>query len=174
MAVTPISVQQINTLDQDTFVATLGFLFEGSPWIAAQAWHARPFSGLEHLHESLCSVMYNAAVEQKVALIRAHPDLAGKAAIAGTLGPESTREQSLGGLDRLTVDELATFTHLNQIYREKFEFPFVICVRENSRDRILASFAVRLQNSPEQEIATALDEIAKIAYLRLLDVVDPD
>jgi 2-oxo-4-hydroxy-4-carboxy-5-ureidoimidazoline decarboxylase len=172
MARTPISMQQANSLDQDTFVETFGFVFENSPWIAAEAWHDRPFDDLHDLHQALYSVVQRASEEQQVALIRAHPDLAGKAAIAGELGPESTREQASAGLDRLTVDEFATFNRLNGAYREKFDFPFVICVREHTKESILASFAARLHNSREQEIKTALGEIAKIAHLRLYDVIE--
>ena len=102
---------------------------------------------------------------------RAHPDLVGKAALAGTLTPESTREQSSAGLDRLSAEEIATFTRLNQAYKDKFGFPFVICARQNKKDSILAGFARRLDNSRAEEIAAALGEIAKISYLRLLDKV---
>ena len=161
----------INALDRDTFVAVLGPLFEGSPWIAAETWPARPFADLDHLHRALCAVMYGAPVERQVALIQAHPDLVGRAALAGTLTPESTGEQAAAGLDRLTPDEIATFTHLNQAYRDRFGFPFVICARENKKAGILAGFAARLSNTRETEIATALDEIAKIARLRLWDRV---
>jgi OHCU decarboxylase len=165
------TLAEINAFDQDTFVAVLGPLFEGSPWIAAAAWPAGPFAGLDHLHQALCAVMYGAPVEQQVALIQAHPDLVGRAALAGTLTPESTREQAAAGLDQLTPDEIATFTRLNYAYRERFGFPFVICARENKKAGILAGFAARLPHTRETEIATALDEIAKIARLRLLDLV---
>jgi OHCU decarboxylase len=162
---------EINAFDRDTFVAVLGPLFEGSPWIAAETWPARPFADLDHLHQALCAVMYQAPVARQVALIQAHPDLVGRAALAGTLTPESTREQAAAGLDQLTPDEIATFTRLNREYREKFGFPFVICARENKKAGILAGFAARLPHSHEVELATALDEIAKIARLRLLDAV---
>jgi OHCU decarboxylase len=169
-----ISLDEINGYDEREFVARLGFLFEGSPWIAALTWYARPFASLDHLHGSLCDVMYGAPVEHKVALIRAHPDLVGRAALAGTLTPESTREQAAAGLDRLSREEIATFNHLNESYKEKFGFPFVICARENKKESILAGFRTRLGNSREDEINTALTEIAKIAYLRLRDVTLPD
>ena len=167
----PLTLHEVNACDQEQFVASLGFLFEGSPWIAAAAWDSRPFSGLDDLHRKLCDAMYSAPPAQKAALIRAHPDLVGRAALAGTLTPESTREQASAGLDRLSPDEIATFTRLNQAYRERFDFPFVICARENKKDSILAGFDARLHNSREQEIATALGEIAKIALLRLRDTV---
>jgi 2-oxo-4-hydroxy-4-carboxy-5-ureidoimidazoline decarboxylase len=171
MATTPLALAIVNALDQKAFIATLGPLFEGSPWIAADTWPARPFADREALHRALCATMRAAPIERKVALIRAHPDLAGKAAIAGELTPESTREQSSAGLNRLSPQEFAAFTRLNQAYSETFGFPFVICVREQTKDSILASFTARLQNPRDQEIETALGEIAKIAWLRLLDIV---
>jgi 2-oxo-4-hydroxy-4-carboxy-5-ureidoimidazoline decarboxylase len=166
-----LTLQEINALDQEGFVNALGSLFEGSPWIARQAWLARPFRSLMHLHEALCSVMYSAPIEQQVALIQAHPDLVGRAALAGTLTPESTREQASVGLDRLSAEEIATFTQLNQAYQDRFAFPFVICVRENKKESILAGFATRLHNSRQREIGVALGEIARISWLRLRDVV---
>jgi OHCU decarboxylase len=165
------TLAEINALDQNAFVAALGPLFEGSPWIAAAAWAARPFADLDHLHRALCAVVARAPVDRQVALIQAHPDLVGRAARAGSLTPESTREQAAAGLDRLTPDEIATFTRLNREYRERFGFPFVICARENKKAGILAGFAARLPQSRADEIATALDEIARIARLRLLDNV---
>ena len=171
MPTTPMTLPAINALDQDAFVAALGALFEGSPWIAAAAWPSRPFASRDALHQTLCTTMYSAPPERKIALIRAHPDLAGKAAIAGELTPESASEQSSVGLDRLSPEEFVTFTRLNRTYNDTFGFPFVICVRENTKDSILASFATRLQHPREQEIETALGEIAKIARLRLLDAV---
>ena len=166
-----ITLAAANQLDRDAFVGLFGPLFEGSPWIAAETWAARPFASRDALHQALCATMRGAPEGRKVALIRAHPDLAGKAAIAGELTAESTREQASAGLDRLSPDEFATFTRLNQAYRDTFGFPFVICVREHTKASILENFAVRLRNSHEQEIATALDEVAKIAHLRLLDAV---
>lgn len=174
MGTTPLTLHEINNLPQDRFVVALGFLFEHSPWIAAAAWHARPFGSIDDLHAALCNAMYGAPMEQQIALIRAHPDLAGKAAIAGTLTPSSTREQASAGLDRLSPEEYATFTRLNQAYRDRFNFPFVICVREHTKDSILANFEARLRHDRNQEIETALGEIAKIAGLRLHDAVGPD
>ncbi|HEX8597636.1 MAG TPA: 2-oxo-4-hydroxy-4-carboxy-5-ureidoimidazoline decarboxylase [Chloroflexia bacterium] len=167
-----MTIQEVNSLDREQFVSKLGFLFEGSPWIAEQAWHARPFAGLDDLHQALCRVMYQATQEQQVSLISAHPDLVGRAVLSGSLTPESTREQASAGLDRLTTEEVATFGRLNSEYKARFDFPFVVCARENKKDSILAGFASRMNNSREEEITTALGEIAKIAYLRLLDVVD--
>jgi 2-oxo-4-hydroxy-4-carboxy-5-ureidoimidazoline decarboxylase len=174
MASQQLMLQEINALDQDDFVKALSVLFEGPPWIVAQAWQTRPFTSLEHLHQVLCAVMYNAPVEQQVALLRAHPDLVGRAALAGTLTPASTSEQATAGLDRLSPEEIAAFSRLNQAYRDRFGFPFVICARENKKDSILAGFGARLHNSREQEIEIALGEVAKICWLRLRDLVRSD
>ncbi|HYO50803.1 MAG TPA: 2-oxo-4-hydroxy-4-carboxy-5-ureidoimidazoline decarboxylase [Chloroflexia bacterium] len=171
MAKTPLTLDRVNGFDQHQFVESLGSLFEGSPWIAEEAWHERPFADITGLHSALCRVMYDAPTERKLSLIRAHPDLVGKAALAGTLTPESAREQASAGLDNLTQEEVATFTLLNNAYHDRFGFPFVICARENKRESILAGFDARLRNSREEEIQTALDEIAKIARLRLSDAV---
>jgi 2-oxo-4-hydroxy-4-carboxy-5-ureidoimidazoline decarboxylase len=115
--------------------------------------------------------MYAAGEERQVALLRAHPDLVGRAALAGTLGAASTQEQAAAGLDHLSPGEVAAFQRLNAQYRVKFGFPFVICARENKKASILAGFAARMGNPREQEIAAALAEVAKICRLRLLDAV---
>jgi OHCU decarboxylase len=171
MSITPITLAEVNDLSRDAFVAALGPLFEGSPWIADTTWPARPFATIDQLHQALCATMYAAPIARQVALIQAHPDLAGKAAIAGELTAESAREQSSAGLNRLTAEQFATFTRLNQAYRERFGFPFVLCAREHSAASILEHFATRLEHPREEEITTALGEIAKIARLRLLDAV---
>ena len=166
-----LTLPAINNMNQQAFTTTLGGLFEGSPWIVSQAWHARPFTNQTHLHEALCQVMYNAPIEQQVALLQAHPDLVGRAALAGTLSPASTGEQAAAGLDRLSPAEIAAFQQLNQAYRERFGFPFVICARANKKESILAGFATRQHHTREQEITTALAEVAKICFFRLQDII---
>ena len=174
MPTAPITLATLNALDRDAFTAALAGLFEGPPEIVAAAWERRPFASREALHKVLCGVMERLPEERKVALIRAHPDLVGRAALAGTLSPASTAEQAAAGLDSLTSDEIATFRRLNAQYQARFGFPFVICARENKKDAILAGFAARLQHTREQEIATALAEVAKICWLRLCDTVALD
>jgi OHCU decarboxylase len=154
----------------DAFVERYGPLFEHSPWVAERAWEKRPFKDRDDLHAKLCKAMYEAPRERQLELIRAHPDLAGRAAIEGTLTADSRREQSSAGLDRLSPDEYEAFTRTNAAYRERFGFPFVVCVREHDKASILATAEARLQHDPEQEVRTALDEIAKIARLRLQDL----
>ena len=166
-----ISLERLNALDQSGFVAALSGIFEGPPWIVTEAWAAKPFSDVDALSFALCQGMYAAPIERKVALIGAHPDLVGRAARTGTLGPTSTAEQAAAGLNELTADEIATFERLNAEYQQRFGFPFVICARENKKESILAGFAARMRNTREQEIAAALDEIAKICRLRLLDTI---
>ena len=171
MAADALTLEQINTLGRDEFVARLGFVFERSPWVAAAAWPARPFRSRDALHAAMVAAMWAAPREQQLALIRAHPDLAGKAAVAKELTAESTREQASAGLDRLTPTEFARFTELNDAYRARFAFPFIICVREHSKESILTSFVERIAHTPDDELHTALGEIAKIAALRLADAV---
>ena len=159
-----------DALDRDAFVERYGSLFEHSPWVARDAWERRPFEDRDDLYGALCAAMYAAPRERQLALIRAHPDLAGRAAVEGTLTEDSRREQSSAGLDRLTPAEYETFTRTNAAYRERFGFPFVVCAREHDKASILATAEARLQHDPEQEVRTALDEIAKIARLRLQDL----
>jgi len=164
---------QINALSREEFVRVIGPVFEASPWIATATWPQRPFADINQLHEALCRMITNAGKERQVQLINAHPDLVGRAALQGTLTPESTDEQASAGLNRLSADEIALFQTLNQSYREKFGFPFVICARLNKKDAILAGFRTRLNHSRDAEIKTALEEISKIAWLRLKDLVLP-
>jgi 2-oxo-4-hydroxy-4-carboxy-5-ureidoimidazoline decarboxylase len=165
-----LTLDEINALDQDHFMARLGGLFEGPPWIITAAWNHRPFDSVHALYEVLCSIMYAAPLERRIALIQSHPDLAGKAALSGTLGAASTAEQAAAGLNRLSPDELALFNRRNAAYLERFSFPFVICARRSTKDEILQSFAVRLEHSREEEVQIALEEIAKICALRLDDL----
>ena len=161
----------INGLDRAGFVECFGRLFENSPWIAEAAWRDRPFEDPEDLYEALVAAMHAAPRQRKLALIRAHPDLAGRAAIEGTLTDSSRREQASAGLDRLTPDEYAAFTRTNDAYRERFGFPFVVCAREHTKESILRVASERLANTEDEEIRVALEEIAKIARLRLEDAL---
>ncbi len=167
------TIEEVNGLDQGEFVSRFGALYERSPWVAEAAWRERPFAGPAELHEAFVKAMHEAPRERRLALIRAHPDLAGKVALAGELTAESAREQTSAGLDRLTPEEYEDFQRLNSAYRDKFGFPFIVCVREHSKETILASAAARLGHSRPEEVETALGEIAKIAHLRLGDLVEP-
>lgn len=167
----PITLAALNTLDRDAFVAAVGHVFEHSPWIAAEAWARRPFADTHELHTAMARVVDTAGEERQLALIRAHPDLAGRMALAGELGADSAREQAAAGLTALAPEELERFTTYNEAYKARFGFPFVICARENKKDAILAAFPVRLANERDDEIRTALAEIKQIAWLRLADMV---
>jgi OHCU decarboxylase len=165
------TLAQLNALDCAAFVRICGPLFEHSPWIAERTSSVRPFRSIDELHGALCRTMYAASLEEQVRLIASHPDLVGRMAREGKLTWESTAEQRAAGLNGLSREEISQFDHYNAAYRQKFGFPFVICARENKKDAILAAFPVRLNNTREQEIQTALGEIARIARLRLLDAV---
>lgn len=166
------TLDELNVLDLSAFAAALGHLFEHSPWVAEAAWERRPFRDAAHLHAELCAVMRAAPRERQVALIRAHPDLAGRLAQQQKLTAESTLEQASAGLNALRAEELAEFQKLNDTYRSRFGFPFIICARLNAKEAIVAAMQVRTQNSVEQEFQTALGEIEKIARIRLGDVLE--
>jgi 2-oxo-4-hydroxy-4-carboxy-5-ureidoimidazoline decarboxylase len=168
-----VSLADLNQASSSEFSARVGSVFEGSPWIAEAGWLRRPFGELGGLHASLCAIVREAGIDQQLALIRAHPDLVGRAALAGTLTPASISEQAAAGLDRLSPAEIEKFQKYNQAYREKFGFPFVICARLNKKEAILKGFEMRLAHTREEEIRVALEEIYKIAYLRLQDMVKP-
>jgi len=161
----------LNALDQPAFTAALSHLFEHSPWVAEETWSRRPFRDATHLHAELCATMRGATVERQLALIRAHPDLAGRLARQRQLTAESTREQASAGLDRLTDAEMADFQQLNDRYRTRFGFPFIICARLNAKDAIVSAMRTRIENTPGAEHAAALAEIEKIAWLRLTDTL---
>ncbi len=154
-------------MDRATFVSAFGKVFEHSPWIAERAWERRPFRSREELHSVLCDVVRAASWDEKLSLIRAHPDLVGDAVLTA----ESAGEQESAGLMSLNRDERRQFRDYNRLYRERFGFPFVICARLNKKDAILSAFPQRLQNSREQEVETALAEVYKIADLRLRDLI---
>ena len=166
-----LTISQLNQFDRAEFVRVVGPVFEHSPWIAEITFGKRPFADLENLHRALCKTVEKSGEERQLALIRAHPDLVGKFALAGQLTKESTNEQAGAGLNKLSPEEIGLFQKQNATYKNKFGFPFVICARLNKKDAILAGFEMRLKNSREQEIKTALEEIFKIAELRLRDLV---
>ena len=177
----PLGLAALNSSDRAAFTAALGHLFEHSPWVAEETWEKRlglgnvggagPFPDLEDLHAALCATMRAAPRDRQLALIRAHPDLAGRLAQQKKLTAESTREQASAGLDQLTHAELAAFTRQNDAYQAKFGFPFIICARLNAKSAILTAMQTRGGHAPDTEFATALGEIEKIAWLRLNDLL---
>jgi len=167
-----ITLDQVNLLDREGFIARFGSLFEHSPWVAEEAWSSRPFESVEEMWRAFEDAMYAAPRERQLDLIRAHPDLAGKAAVAGELTPASRREQASAGLDRLSPGEFEAFARMNREYREKFGLPMVVCVREHTKESILENVQSRLGNSRDEEIRKALAEISRISRYRLLDLVE--
>ena len=158
---------ELNALDRAEFTRIVGPVFEHSPWIAARTAAQRPFASRESLHAALIATVAKASDEEKLSLIRAHPDLIGDE----KLTTESQTEQASAGLHDATAEEAKQFREYNRQYRERFGFPFVICARLNKKEAIARAFPVRLRNSREQEIEIALQEISKIAELRLQDLV---
>jgi OHCU decarboxylase len=159
----------VDRLDHDAFMAWFGGVFEGSPWVAERAWATRPFGSLDALHGAMVDVVARAPHEVKLGLIRAHPDLATRIALT----PESEREQAAAGLDSLTPEQFDRITWLTAAYRARFGFPFIVCAREHTPDSIIAAAERRTESGPEEEEQTALSEIAKIARLRIADLVAP-
>ncbi|WP_424952510.1 2-oxo-4-hydroxy-4-carboxy-5-ureidoimidazoline decarboxylase [Deinococcus sp.] len=171
---TALSLNELNALPEAEFLERFGGVLEHSPRYAEAVVAGRPYTSAE----AVAGAFYRAAMgddqHAQLALIRAHPDLAGKAALAGELTAESAGEQASAGLDRLTPGEYAEFHRLNAAYHEKFEMPYVVCVREHGKAGILAGAAERLGHTPEQERQRALYEIGRIARLRVLDLIGPD
>jgi len=158
---------ELNAMDRVEFVRLVGPIFEHSPWVAARTEAQRPFSSREALHAALVATVTKAGEDEKICLIRAHPDLIGDA----ELTTASLSEQASAGLADASPEEAKQFREFNRQYRERFGFPFVICARLNKKDAIARAFPVRLRNSRAEEIETALQEISKIADLRLKDLV---
>jgi 2-oxo-4-hydroxy-4-carboxy-5-ureidoimidazoline decarboxylase len=167
----PISLAAINAMTAAEFVAVFGGIAEHSPWVAEAAAARRPFASRAAMVAAFQDAIGEAGGEAQAALLRAHPDLAGRAAIAGDLTDDSRREQAGAGLDRLTAEEFARFTVLNTGYRERFGIPFIFAVRGADKHRILAAFEARIGNAADVEFATALEQVCRIVAFRLEDRV---
>ncbi|MEK0362259.1 2-oxo-4-hydroxy-4-carboxy-5-ureidoimidazoline decarboxylase [Pseudomonas sp. CBC3] len=161
---------QPSSLDRDAFVAAFADIYEHSPWVAEQAYDKgvdASLDDIETLHARMADILLSAPREMQLVLINAHPDLAGKAAVRGELTASSTSEQAGAGIHECTAEEFARFTELNEAYKEKFGFIFIMAVKGSNRHQILAAFEERLHNTPEQEFDRAVSEINKIALFRL-------
>jgi 2-oxo-4-hydroxy-4-carboxy-5-ureidoimidazoline decarboxylase len=167
-----IELADLNTCDRDRFVATLGCIFENAAWVAERTLAMRPFATVADLHVAMTRAVAAAGEAEQLALVRGHPELGSKVGRVGAMTADSRREQGSLGLDRLSEDEFARFERLNAAYRERFGFPFIICVRRHTRDSILDTFERRLANSAETERAAALQEIGYITRLRLVEAVE--
>ncbi|MFZ0425679.1 MAG: 2-oxo-4-hydroxy-4-carboxy-5-ureidoimidazoline decarboxylase [Xanthobacteraceae bacterium] len=170
-----ITLDQLNAMDRGGFVAALGDVFEHTPWVAETAFASRPFASLNALYDTMTAAVRQGGAEPQMALIKGHPDLAGKAAREGAITDDSKREQSSAGLDRLSDEEFAAFHRLNDAYHKKFGIPFIVCVRRHGKESILRQFARRLQHDAATERDAALAEIFRIVALRLAQRVSaPD
>ena len=166
-----ITLAELNTMTAAEFTSRLGAIVEHSPWVAERAAGRRPFASVEALHAALADVVRSASEQERLRLIRAHPELAGKAAVRGELTDESTREQKGAGLDQCNVEEFERMQDLNRRYNEKFGFPFVIAVKGHDRHSILRTFAQRLENALQVEAAECIEQIIRIGGFRLADAV---
>ncbi|WOD07698.1 2-oxo-4-hydroxy-4-carboxy-5-ureidoimidazoline decarboxylase [Marinomonas sp. GJ51-6] len=164
-----------DSLDAADFVSLFGSVYEHSPWVAEQVWRQKAehpkdyFDDIEKVQVAMKEVVDQSTDEQKLMLLRAHPDLAGKAALAGTMTNESKSEQAGAGLDQCSDEELARFLQLNDEYRSKFGFPFIMAVKGATKDQILDGFEKRTPNDWQTEFDRALNEVHKIASFRLAD-----
>jgi 2-oxo-4-hydroxy-4-carboxy-5-ureidoimidazoline decarboxylase len=162
-----MTFDQVNALSARDFAAKFGHLFEHSPWVIAAAEKRRPFANKQAMLDAFAAVLDDAGEERQLALLRAHPELAGKAAIDGSLTKDSMAEQASAGLDRLTPEEFRLFHERNAAYARTFGFPFIICVRLTNKAGILEAMRARLGSTREAEFKTALGEVMKIVNLRL-------
>lgn len=158
-----MTIEDLNSMDRDSFVAAVGWVFEHSPWVAERAWPKRSFADLRALHSAMTAAVAEAPRDQQIALIRAHPDLGARARMSDA----SKGEQAGAGLDRLTPAEFDRLRDLNSAYRKKFGFPFLCAVKGSTKHDILEALEVRLVGEPEAERATALAQIYRIAQFRL-------
>jgi 2-oxo-4-hydroxy-4-carboxy-5-ureidoimidazoline decarboxylase len=167
-----VTLDDLNRMDPAAFAAAVGDAFELAPWVAQAAQARRPFATVSDLHAAMIGALRAAPREQQLAFVRNHPDLAGKAARAGEVTDDSQREQASAGLDTLSDEEFARFHRLNDAYRAKFGFPFMICVRRHTRDSILEQFECRVARDPATEFAQAMQEVFHITRLRLAAKVE--
>ena len=167
-----LSLDELNSVAESAFIGAFADVVEHAPWVAQLVVGKRPFSTMAALNDAMSAAVLNLPSDKKLDLIRAHPDLAGKAARAGALTAHSTAEQSSAALDRLSDQEFETFHRFNEAYLGRFGFPFVICVRRHTKGSILSQFERRLRNPQPDEMDTAIAEICRIAALRLDERVD--
>ena len=165
------SIDDLNRMAVSDFVAAFGDVAERSLWVAERAAGARPFAGREAVTEAFAAALRGAARGEQLAVLRAHPDLAGRAAVAGDLSEDSRREQAGAGLDRLTPAEFERFTALNAAYRERFGIPFIFAVKGATKHMILSAFEERIANAPEVEHGNAIDNVCRIMRFRIEDRV---
>jgi 2-oxo-4-hydroxy-4-carboxy-5-ureidoimidazoline decarboxylase len=164
-----ISLADVNALAAPAFTEMFGEIAEHSPWVARNASGLRPFASREAVVQGFTDAIMLASHEAQLALIRAHPDLAARA----KLTTDSAREQAGAGLSQLSAAQFQRFMHLNQLYRDKFDFPFIFAVKSASAEQILQAFAERINHSPEDEFQMALQQICRIIRFRIEERVSP-
>ena len=170
LAAADLTGRPVADADHARFTATYGHLFDHSPWVVERAWQQAPFADAKALHKAILLVLCSASEDERLALARAHPELADKVAMAKGLTDDSAKEQASAGLDRLSAEEYALFHDLNRAYRERFGFPFIICVKLNDKDSILAAMRRRLEHTAQQELDEAMTQVGLIGQLRLADI----
>jgi 2-oxo-4-hydroxy-4-carboxy-5-ureidoimidazoline decarboxylase len=158
-----VTLSVLNQMDQAAFTHTLGAIFEDTPAIAHAAWPQRPFHSVDQLHQAMVDIVRSLPVTDQLTLIRTHPDLGSRA----TMAEASVEEQASVGLNQLTPAEYEEIQSLNQAYKERFEMPFIIAVKQQTKGSIFDAFRQRLTNDSDQEIRQAIEEIAAIARFRL-------
>lgn len=162
------SIVQLNRMTQEAFVEALGAVFEETPAIAHCTWHQRPFTDVSDLHQKMVAIAQVMSQSEQLSLIRAHPDLGSRVKMAEA----SVQEQSGLGLDRLSPEEYVQFQALNQAYKTRFGFPFIVAVKNHTKSSVLEAFHHRLRNSPAVEMTQALIEIGEIARFRLVSLIE--
>jgi 2-oxo-4-hydroxy-4-carboxy-5-ureidoimidazoline decarboxylase len=162
-----MTIGELNLLDRLGFVEAVGWIFEDSPWVAERAFDARPFAGLDALHRAMTEQVENATFAERLALLKAHPDLGARA----RLSPASTEEQAGAGLDSLTPGEFEQLQRLNAAYRSRFGFPFLLAVKSATKHDVMRALQARMESSPEDEFREAVRQVYRIARFRLEDVI---
>ena len=166
-----MTLSEINQLTPHQFATAFGAVYEHSPWVAQRAFAMKPFGSSAALHAALVTTVQSASNAEKIALLNAHPELAGKEAAAGTLTASSTTEQASAGLTAMTAALVDELRDSNALYRERFGFPFIIAVRNNTQAAIFGTLKARLHNTAAMELNCALMNVGEIARLRLLDII---
>jgi 2-oxo-4-hydroxy-4-carboxy-5-ureidoimidazoline decarboxylase len=162
-----MTIAELNSLERTQFVSAIGWVFEHSPWVAERAWKMRPFADAQALHRAMVDQVERSLPEEQLALLRAHPDLGTRARVSDA----SSAEQAGAGLDQLTQTEFERLRRLNEVYRDKFGFPFLFAVKGSTKHDILEALERRAQSSREEEYLVALDQVYRIARFRLEDTL---
>jgi len=162
-------INKINKLSQSEFIKVFGNIFENAEWIAEELYNQKPFDNFEELSSKMLNIFETATKEKQLKILNAHPDLANKTKIS-LLTPDSLKEQASAGLDQCTEEEFDEYKHLNEQYKKKFGFPFILAVRGSDRQQVLENFRKRIDSGRDDEFAEALRQVHRIAWLRLQEI----